>query len=99
MSWSVAGTGTPAHLKEVVRRHAHHFWGHMTDAEIGAIRHAISHALGTLEQDALHTFQASGHSDSHRVELHLTAERLEATPLPDPVPEDQNVPGDDATHG
>lgn len=94
MSWSVSGTGTPDHLKELVRRHAHHHWGYMRPTDIGAVRHMIAHVLNALEPDTLHTFQASGSTEPGHVNFHLVADKPTPTDLLPPVPEDTTVPGD-----
>lgn len=87
MSWNLNAVGAPEHLREYIRRHAHHYWQDMEDIDRGVIAHALGHALRALDPAAHHTLAASGHdggADGYR--LHVEVHPITPTPLPPPVP-------------
>lgn len=88
MSWSVTGTGDPPHLHEILRRTAHHYWGHLTANDKGAVAHVIGHALSRMDPSHLYSLSASGHGDERHYDLTLRLDRIEPSELPPPIPEE-----------
>jgi len=84
MSWSIEAAGTPAAVREQVRRHAHHYWRPwLGERELGVIQHVLGHALARFGADDVVILTGSGQDAAGVFEVHLHVRRV---PLAPPVP-------------
>ena len=87
MSWSLSALGPPDHLREYVRRHAHHYWTQLAVDERLLITHLIGHLLKDRDPAQLYHLQGSGQTDDHNAQVHLDLALVHPTDLPPPVPD------------
>ncbi|NMP22190.1 hypothetical protein [Sulfobacillus harzensis] len=88
MSWSLAATGDPNHLKEYVKRHLHHYNQDLSADEKGVIRHVVGHGLDQMDAGSWYYLNASGHADARHYNVDVRIDRVEMTDLPPAVPEE-----------
>lgn len=88
MSWSLSVVGDAEHIREYVRRASHHWWKAMETEERLLIDHLVGHAVKDLESGVLHALTGRGHSADGHYEAHLTVDKVRATDLPPPIPDE-----------
>lgn len=91
MSYSVEVAGDVAHIREYLKRYAHHYWSHMTAEEKGIVHHVVGHALRRLDPNKSHILSASGHEDDYGFTMTVSVRRF-ADDLPPPVPDEADTP-------
>lgn len=90
MSFQINGIGDPVHLRELVRRHLHHYDQHLAEDERLLVNHLIGHGLRHMPAGVLYQMAVSGHEDTRHYDVRLTLDRIESTELPPPVPDDES---------
>ena len=94
MSWSMEFVGNREQLQEAVKRHAHHHWRHMNEAEAGLARHAVGHAVDVATQhepEKLYNLRASGYDSTGSAGVNVECIKI-PNYLPPPVPDDAQAP-------
>jgi len=84
----VNGAGTPAELRELVRRHRHHYWRHLPANTVGVIDHVLGHALDGLSPDHAYVLTARGFEGTgQRFELSVWVSPTHTLATMPPVPD------------
>lgn len=92
MSFGITIIGNSEELKEQIRRHAHHYWGHMPEDEKGTVETVLGHAA-RVAGDTECVLEASGSQSEAGRYFNLTVTLKPGFKAPE-IPEATEAKGD-----